>query len=237
MNKLCKVLILLVFFGLGIQCASAADTISFKPQTVQMNMDSFQNVQIVMDDVPSGLAGFNITVSVDPKIAEITSVSFPSWSTVNISSTLPSSSVNIMSIDGRDFVKKNHNQKNVSFGNITLIGKKAGTADLTISVSSYYTTDGPNAKTVYPDAVAGTINILDTEKPVISSVELNNSTPNTDDSIIVTVDTTDNVGVNEVKANDVLLTNDSGVWSGSITAVEGVHFVNVSAKDAAENIA
>ncbi|HWQ49211.1 MAG TPA: hypothetical protein VN414_09750, partial [Methanosarcina sp.] len=78
----------------------------------------------------------------------------------------------------------------------------------------------------------------DTEKPVISSVELNNSTPNTDDSIIVTVDTTDNVEVISVEASGSPLTHLSGdIWEGTLTALEGVHSVNVSAKDAAGNIA
>ena len=78
----------------------------------------------------------------------------------------------------------------------------------------------------------------DTELPVIPSVSLNNSTPNTGDSILVTVDTTDNVGVSEVKANDVSLVYQSGnLWSGIITAAEGTHAVNVSAVDAAVNTA
>jgi len=49
-------------------------------KTVEMQPGSSQDVQIVMDKVPAGLAGFDITISVsDPEIAEITAVSFPSW--------------------------------------------------------------------------------------------------------------------------------------------------------------
>ena len=81
MDKLYRVLILLgIFLGLGISCASAANVVTFDPQTVEVYPGSSQDVKIVMDEVPDGLAGFNITISIlDPEIAEITAVSFPSW--------------------------------------------------------------------------------------------------------------------------------------------------------------
>jgi PGF-pre-PGF domain-containing protein len=52
----------------------------------------------------------------------------------------------------------------------------------------------------------------------------------------VTVATTDNVGVTEVKANEVSLANESGNWTGIITALEGIHFVNVSSEDEESNV-
>jgi hypothetical protein len=161
MNKLYRVLILLVFFGLGIQCASAANTISFNPQTVQMDMGSSQKVQVAIDNVPDGLSGFNITISVlDPKIAEITAFSFPGWSTLPRNSTFPSSSVWVQCFDGGRNVDFGYT--NVSLGNITLTGKKSGTADLNISVDSYYDTDKVkgNINRIYPNAIPSKINIL-----------------------------------------------------------------------------
>ncbi|MDD3138652.1 MAG: hypothetical protein PHX08_06745, partial [Lachnospiraceae bacterium] len=77
----------------------------------------------------------------------------------------------------------------------------------------------------------------DTVFPVINSVELNDNTPKTGDSIHVTVDTTDNVGVSSVKANAVSLVQSGNIWSGSIKAVEGTHSVNVSSADEADNVA
>ena len=53
----------------------------------------------------------------------------------------------------------------------------------------------------------------------------------------MTVDTTDNNGVSEVKADDVSLVQSGNLWSGSIIAVEGTHSVNVSSADAAGNVA
>ncbi|MDD3140133.1 MAG: hypothetical protein PHX08_14295, partial [Lachnospiraceae bacterium] len=242
MNELYKVLILLVFFGLGIPCASAANTISFNPQTVDTDMSSSQNVQIVMDEVPDGMSGFNITVSVlDPEVAEITAVSSPDWNSVksNSTSAVPSSSVWISSIDFDDQIKPG--DTNVPLGNITITGKKAGTSDLKILEGSYYNPDGSDyTSNTYPDAILGKINVLDksdTVFPVINSVELNDNTPKTGDSILVTVDTTDNVGVSSVKANAVSLVQSGNIWNGSITAVEGTHSVNVSSADEADNVA
>ena len=236
MNKLYRVLILLVFFGLGISCASAANVTSFNPQTVEVDMGSSQNVRIVMDEVPYGLSGFNITISVlDPEIAEITAVSFPSWNSISTksTSTVPSSSVWIKSVDFDTNVVPG--STNVSLGNITITGKKAGTTDLGIPKTDI---DDDNGFPINPVVITGYISVLDKESPVIHSVSLNNSKPATGDSILLTVNATDNVGVSEVKANGVSLFYQSGtLWSGLITAVEGTHAVNVSAVDAAVNTA
>jgi hypothetical protein len=133
MNKLLRVLILLgVFLGLGISCASAANVVSFNPQTVEMRPGSSQDIQILMDSIPDGLSGFNITISIlNPEIAEISEVSFPGWNSLPRNSTFPSSLVWIKAIDLNDQVHPG--DTNVLLGTVTLTGKKAGTTDLGIS--------------------------------------------------------------------------------------------------------
>jgi len=80
--------------------------------------------------------------------------------------------------------------------------------------------------------------ITDTAPPIVNSVIINNTTPYAGDDILVTVNATDNVGVVSVEANNVALTHQGGnIWNGTIIALEGTHFVNVSASDAASNIA
>ncbi|KAF5410710.1 MAG: hypothetical protein C5S47_05915 [Candidatus Methanogasteraceae archaeon] len=82
------------------------------------------------------------------------------------------------------------------------------------------------------------IQFPETEPPVINTVVLNNTTLITGDGILVTVDVTDDTGVISVLAKDLPLTHDGGnIWSGTITAVDGYQFVNVSASDAAGNSA
>ncbi|KKH48881.1 N-acetylmuramoyl-L-alanine amidase [Methanosarcina sp. 1.H.A.2.2] len=74
--------------------------------------------------------------------------------------------------------------------------------------------------------------------PVINSVDLYPANPTPGSVIAVTVNATDDVGVNSVKANDISLLNQGGnLWTGDITALEGTHSVNVSAVDEAGNIA
>ncbi|MDD2339770.1 MAG: lectin like domain-containing protein, partial [Methanosarcina sp.] len=78
----------------------------------------------------------------------------------------------------------------------------------------------------------------DVESPVIHSVSLNNTKPNTGDLIKVSVSATDNIAITSVKASGFSLVHQSGdLWEGTITALEGTHLVNVSAKDAAGNVA
>ncbi len=78
----------------------------------------------------------------------------------------------------------------------------------------------------------------DTQPPVIRSVTLNNTTPKTGDLIRATVNATDNVNVTSVEASGNQLTYSSGnLWQGTITAIADTHSVNVSARDAAGNIA
>jgi hypothetical protein len=57
MKKFLNIFIFLgIIFGLGISCASA-ENISFVPNTVNLSLGSSQQVQVVMDSVPEGLAG------------------------------------------------------------------------------------------------------------------------------------------------------------------------------------
>jgi len=73
--------------------------------------------------------------------------------------------------------------------------------------------------------------------PVINSVILNTTDPNTGDDILVTVNATDNVEVTAVTADDLPLSDNDGddIWMGTIIAINGTHTVNISASDAAGN--
>ena len=95
-----------------------------------------------------------------------------------------------------------------------------------------------NVNETWVNATAKTGSLPDTDSPVIESVILFPTSTTTGSTINVTVNVTDNVGVSGVKANDIPLLNQGGsIWNGSITAIEGTHFVNVSAVDEAGNTA
>ncbi len=79
---------------------------------------------------------------------------------------------------------------------------------------------------------------FDNEAPVINSVELFPTSLYPEDSLLVTVNVTDNIGVFSVKASKILLSWTGGnIWQGSLVAEEGTHPVNVSVADAWGNVA
>jgi hypothetical protein len=160
MNELHKVLIFLaIFLGLEISCASAANVVSFYPQTVEMHPGISQDVKIVMDEVPDGLSGFNITVSVsDPEIAEITAVLFPDWGMWPRNSTIPSSSIWIKTADLDNKVRAG--DTNVLLGFITLTGKKAGTVELSILRTKI---SDDNGSLINPNVITGNLKRNSTE--------------------------------------------------------------------------
>jgi len=131
-------------------------TISFNPQKVELFPGSSQNVQIVLDSVPKGLSGFNITISVlDPETTEITAISFPDWGKWHMKSTIPSSSVWIKTIDLDNKVRSG--DTNVLLGTITLTGKQAGTTDLRIPKTKMSDDAG---SLISPVVTAGKVNVV-----------------------------------------------------------------------------
>lgn len=103
-------------------------------------------------------------------------------------------------------------------------------ADLT----SYY----PNANLCIKAYTGSSGTVSDTQAPIIRSVILNTSTPETGRLIKISVNATDNVAVSSVETSGSQLNHLSGdLWEGTVTALAGLHTVNVSARDAAGNLA
>ncbi|MDI9395488.1 MAG: hypothetical protein QM426_08780, partial [Euryarchaeota archaeon] len=95
-----------------------------------------------------------------------------------------------------------------------------------------------NVNETWVNETAKTLSLPDVIPPVIESVILFPTNTTTGSLINVTVNVTDNIGVSSVKANNVPLLNQGGnLWNGSITALEGTHYVNVSAVDESGNVA
>ncbi|GEM_PF-2031113 len=104
----------------------------------------------------------------------------------------------------------------------------------TVSVSAYDNSGNAGVD----ESVSYTATTSDKTAPLINSVSLSSTTPETGDSITVTVDVTDNVGVSSVTTSGVSLVNTGGnIWKGDITAIEGTHTISVTASDAAGNSA
>jgi len=103
-------------------------------------------------------------------------------------------------------------------------------------IGTHTVDESGNVNATWVNDTSRTKTSIDTIPPVVNIVTLNTTTPNTGDAILVTVDATDNVAVTSVTVDGVELTYQSGtIWTGTITAMEGTHSVDVSSKDAAGN--
>lgn len=90
-------------------------TLVNQPTTIYLTADSFTQ----------GLSGYNITLTVlDPTIAIISGVEFPSWATVSSYSTLPSYSVTIHAADIPEEIQSG--SINVELIKVRITGKETG---------------------------------------------------------------------------------------------------------------
>ncbi|AKB34222.1 cell surface protein [Methanosarcina siciliae HI350] len=133
-GNLLRSLAVLLLFSLGA-CTAAGEELYFEPQeAVFSDTVSVANLSFYLDQAPSGLSGYNLTLSIsDPSVARITGVEFPSWVSLNNSSSLPADSVQIKAVDLTE--KINAGDSNVSLGTVTVESLASGEANLTVSVN------------------------------------------------------------------------------------------------------
>jgi len=91
-------------------------------------------IDVTLSDAPNGLSGYNISISLsNPGIAEITSVTFPSWATLHDNSTPPADSVWMKAVDLSDQVKAG--DTNINLATLTVRGDSEGTTNITATVT------------------------------------------------------------------------------------------------------
>ena len=113
---------------------SARNTLSFDPTTAEITIGETTNVTIVLDTVPDGLAGFNVTVALtNASVSEITAVSYPSWANMPVNSSLPADSTYLQAIDLMGSVGAGTG--NVTLCTLTVRGDTGGTTNLTITAT------------------------------------------------------------------------------------------------------
>jgi PKD repeat protein len=139
MKEVTTITILLVSLFLLI-AGVTADTIQV--QNVQVNtIGDTMPVSIVLDMTPSGIAGYDINVSLsNSTVATITAVTFPSWAILNESTPLPASSLRLRMVDLYEQV--NSSDTDVPFGTITLQGNAVGSTDVIITIKNITSDDG-----------------------------------------------------------------------------------------------
>jgi PKD repeat protein len=104
----------------------------------------------VADAFPAGLAGYNLTVTLnDPSVAAITAVSFPEWVDLNATGDLPAGSVFIKAADLGASVSAG--ATDVTLATLTLSGVDAGTSSITATVTLMDADDGSAIETAVTD--------------------------------------------------------------------------------------
>lgn len=94
-----------VLVALGIACLAllvpGAAAVSITTGTFQAgSAGETVSVPIILDSAPQGIAGYQITASLsNPAVATITAVEFPGWASLKTASSLPSSQVELKSVD------------------------------------------------------------------------------------------------------------------------------------------
>ena len=131
-------------------------SVSFDPSESHIYVGSTTTVNITLDTTPDGLSGCNLTVSLsNATIAEIVSVSFPSWATLHDNSALPADSVWMKSADLTDQIKSG--ATNITLGTLTIRGDNEGTSDVTITVTKMDDDDG---NPINPNKISGQIEVI-----------------------------------------------------------------------------
>jgi len=163
----------------------------------------------------------------------------PALSSLTLNTTTPNTGDAILvTVNATDHV----GVTNVTVGSTELSSQGGNIWNGTITALA-----GPNSVNISAKDAAGNIGwnnstsytatTSDTTDPVVNTVTLNTTTPNTGDAILVTVNATDHVGVTNVTVGSTELSSQGGnIWNGTITALAGPNSVNISAKDAAGNI-
>jgi len=91
-------------------------------------------VNIIMDTVPNGLSGYNMTISLsNASIAEIISVEFPTWASINSNSTLPADTFWMKAADLMNQVQPG--DTNINLGTVTIRGDVQGECNITAIVT------------------------------------------------------------------------------------------------------
>lgn len=141
---------LLTFSGV-----SAAGAVTLSGGAVSVVSGSTTTMAINLDEVPTGLSGYNLTISVaDPAVAGIVGISYPEWAAIHGNSSVPGSQVWIKAIDL-------NNQVGISTGTVLLCsvilqGKADGESPISVAVTKM---DDDSGNVITPDIRESTVTV------------------------------------------------------------------------------
>ena len=151
----------LIIFGLlAVASANHQTTIKLENTNI-MGIGNISSTNITADILPTGLSGYNITISIsNSSIAEIESIEFPSWATLHVNSTLPSNSAWIKAVDLNKKIEAN--ATNVTLVTINIKSEHEGNAFINISITKLDDDNGYPIEVITKNA---TVNVFVNHPP------------------------------------------------------------------------
>jgi len=169
--------------------ALAADdpTITLVPADAALDEGETATMAVVMDTVPTGLSGYNVTFALtDPSVGKITAVKYPYWAIMPVNSSLPADSVYVQAVDLMCSVGAG--ATNVTLCTLNIRGDAAGTTNLTITTTKIDDdVGGRYAPAIVPASI--TVEAIPTPTPTPSPVQVPELSFNPIVSTIVSGDT------------------------------------------------
>ncbi|MCK9335369.1 MAG: PEGA domain-containing protein [Candidatus Cloacimonetes bacterium] len=136
------------------------NTLSFSPATSEIVTGQTMELDVVLDTVPTGLAGFNISVALtEPSVGEIVAISYPYWTLMPVNSSLPADTVYAQAVDLMGSVGAG--ATNVTLCTLTVHGDASGETNLTITAMKV---DDDVGGRYAPDTMDATL-VVETEVP------------------------------------------------------------------------
>ena len=109
---------------------SATPTLSFQPGTSTVPAGSTTTYTIMQDTATKGLSGYNITIALsNPSIGKITGVTYPSWASMRLNSTIPAGSAWFQAVD----LNGASGTTNIALCTVTVRGDTVGATTLAIT--------------------------------------------------------------------------------------------------------
>jgi hypothetical protein len=156
------ILCLALLFALSFIPGVSGESISLSPRTSEGTAGGETDFTIIIDRVPGGLSGYNITVTVeDPGVAEIVNASCPDWvSFSSIYPSLPAGYVNLAAADFTGTIRPG--DTNVELGYLTIRGLSKGASAITVNVNKMNTQSGD---TIVPSLSGATVTVTSGSVP------------------------------------------------------------------------
>ena len=162
MKRTSIILCLALLFALSFIPGVSGESISLSPRTLEGTAGEQMDFTIIIDRVPEGLSGYNITVIIEnPLVAEIVDASYPDWvSFSSIYPSLPAGYVNLMASDLTGTLRPGGT--NVELGYLTIRGLSQGASALTMNVNKMNTQSGD---TIVPSLSGATVTVTSGSVP------------------------------------------------------------------------